>query len=563
MSTPQPAGHEIEELPPPHDEFWDHTTSDTLAFLRELRSEHRRRRLGSVAYVVYVGVLFGGIYGAPYVIAALKATVPDAATAPATGAVVAAAVCAVLLALLIALLRDGAWRGPALVDPATTAWVVSSPVRIGALVRPRLRVSLLVMGLVGVVAGAFGGLEVHVLAGGSAAALAGAGAFGAGVVAVLGTALAAFVEVGAAGWARRLGSARAAGIWAAVALVAGVVVWAEAVRRSGGSGAVDLTVQVLLWSGPWGWAAQPLVAATPAGAGLVPAWPLAAVAAAGVGAVVAVLADRHVGEVPVRELRRRAQTVSDVSGAVFTLQPRRARLVVQAAQGWTPRRGGRIRVPRTARMLVPWRDATALLRMPSRALWGLVWLVVALWLVSARDEVLLRYGALLAAYLSAAQLVEPARVDADDVGRMRILPVAASRQAIEHAIVPAVAMLVVSGGWIAVAAVVSGGGDGPNSLTGWPPAWRVAIAVPALVGAALVSAFRGWAPMGAFGGGSSPVGDAGPAIVMLWYLRGPLVALLLLTPLALDLGEPIAWAVLAAILMLQWTGSRAAAVLRG
>jgi hypothetical protein len=556
----------------PADDAWEDTTAETLGYLADLRREHRRQRIGSAAYVGYVVVLFGGIYGAPYVLATLSAPVPAAAAAARTGAVVACAAAAVLSACLVALVRDGGWRGPALLDPATTVWVLTAPVRVGALLRPRLRVTLATAAVVGAVTGAAVGLEVHVLAGGASGDLAAAGAAALAVTAVLGTAIAAFVEQGRARVARWGGSPRGAALWLVPAGLAVLTVW---LGTGGGSSAVADTVgRAALWSGPWGWAAQPLVAATPSGRRLAGGpgsgepW---LVLAAAVAAVAATLADRRIDGVPARVLRARAQTVAVVSAAAYTLQPRMARLAVQSAAGWTPGRGVRLPMPQrpamlAASLLVPWRDLTGLLRMPSRLFWGLAWAGLALWLNGAAAGALPAFGVLVATYLAAAQLVEPARLDADDPRRMRITPASGSRLALLHAAVPLVLLLVICAGWLAGSAGLGSGGWSAGPLgSGWRSAraWLVVLAVPGLVGAALVSAFRGWAPSSGLSGAPTAFGDPGPAGTLLWYARGPIAALVLLTPLAIGRGDPVTWAVVAAGVMLQWAARRGDKIVHG
>jgi hypothetical protein len=83
-----------------------------------------------------------------------------------------------------------------------------------------------------------------------------------------------------------------------------------------------------------------------------------------------------------------------------------------------------------------------------------------------------------------------------------------------------------------------------------------------LVGAALVSAYRGEVPMGLLVGAASPIGDTGPAQILAWYLRGPLVALVLLIPVALDLSFAIDAAWVAGGLLLWWASRRAESVVR-
>jgi hypothetical protein len=88
-----------------------------------------------------------------------------------------------------------------------------------------------------------------------------------------------------------------------------------------------------------------------------------------------------------------------------------------------------------------------------------------------------------------------------------------------------------------------------------------ALACVPLVGAALVSAYRGDIPSSILIGVQTPIGDTGPLQVMLWYLRGPLMALVMLVPLALGRA---AWldALLTALVTLRWARSRAEATLR-
>jgi hypothetical protein len=228
----------------------------------------------------------------------------------------------------------------------------------------------------------------------------------------------------------------------------------------------------------------------------------------------------------------------------------------------------RLPAPRHRSLLLPWRDATALLRMPSRLIWGLLWLAAAAALITAgasqadanaggtaAARAIARLGlsvpALVAGYLAAAQLVEAARLDADDPRPAKTLPVAARQLAVGHAVVP----LLVLGVGLVVAEVtalsVRASGSGVLEL---------ALASPALVGAALVSAYRGDLPLSLLVGAPTPMGGTGPGQAVLWYVRGPLVALILLLPLALGLSA-VQDAAVAAMIMISWARSRAHRVL--
>ncbi|MFI5621307.1 hypothetical protein [Streptomyces sp. NPDC051567] len=156
-------------------------------------------------------------------------------------------------------------------------------------------------------------------------------------------------------------------------------------------------------------------------------------------------------------------------------------------------------------------DATALPRAPGRTARAVVWAAVAVALLCLDGvPAPVTLTALPAGYLAAAQLAEPARLEADDVRRAAHLPWSAPGP------VPAAGLLVLSGLGAAVAA-----GTGL-----WSDRLLVPAApVPALVGAALVSAYRGPVPAHLMLGSATPLGDTGPLGALLRQVRGPLVTL--------------------------------------
>jgi hypothetical protein len=168
-------------------------------------------------------------------------------------------------------------------------------------------------------------------------------------------------------------------------------------------------------------------------------------------------------------------------------------------------------------------------------------------------------GALLAGYLAAAQLVEPARVDADDPRRAANLPYTFDKLAQRHAIVPAAVLGVLGLAGAAVTATVAG------SLAGLG---LTLIATPALVAGALVGAYRGPVPGVLWVGADTPVGNTGGQQVLVWYLAAPVVTVMLLVAPAADmlLGRAasdrwlrdIAWGIGAGAALLYWAGRRAA-----
>jgi hypothetical protein len=525
---------EDDALPAEDDASWSEITAQTLRLVRQARAGHRRARLREQAYTGYLATLAVLIYVAPSVARALQA--PAAAPRGGLPPGFVPSALAVALVVLVALVRDGQWRGPVLLDQAATAWLLPLPLRREALLRPRLRAALLTAGALGAGAGAVGGVLLRLVAGGSAVRFAAAGALAGGTVLVLGTALAALVEA-ADDATRRALRRGGAGLWALPAAPLALLITPD-----------DAVSRVLR-----------------------AVWP--ALLGAGLAAAVtaAVLARRRITRVTNATLRSRAAAVTAVTQALGTLQPRRARMLVETAQGRAPRTRWRLPVPRHRALLVPWRDATAVLRSPARLVWAVLWTGAAMPLLTAAGAAsgsarfALAVTGLGAGYLAAAQLAEGARLDADDPRTARSLPLGSTRLALGHLTTP-----------IAGLAVAAGPAAGFVALAG-PPSWQVRpalvlllAAIPALAGAALVSAFRGEVPLSLMvtpGGATSPAGDPGPVLVLLWYVRGPLAAVLLLLPAVLGAGpgavpgaQVLAGAAAGAV-MAAWASGRARRVL--
>jgi hypothetical protein len=543
-----------EGLPPESDPTWDETTADTLALLRTLRREHRRARMREAAYWSYVATLAVGVYVAPYVV---RATRQEHGTDGSMPAGLLPGIVAAALLVLVALVRDGLWRGPVLLDPATAGWLLPLPIRREALLQPRLNRALVTGALLGAALGGVGGVLLRLAVGGSVPLLALAGAAGGCLVMVLGVAAGALAEAAGAGLRtalRRIGTA----LWALPAVpVALALVPADRPTARG-------IATALLWSGPWGWAVQPLAAALHLPADAAPAtfWPLSVAGAAAVAAVTVVAARQRLGSIDNALLRVRAATVSAVTQSVGTLQPRRARLLVEAAQGRVPDTRRRLPVPRWRPLLLPWRDATALLRSPTRLVWGLLWFAVATPLGSAAGpthglrRLELAAGALLAGYLAVAQLVEGARLDADDSRVLRGLPLGWPAVVLGHVVTPLAVLLLAGAAAVPVLALAGPTGGSPLAALG-----LLGPALPALVGGGLVSAYRGDVPLGMlYSGAPSPTGDPGPLLLVLWYVRGPLAAIVLLVPFVLG-GPPLVTAGVAAAAMIGWAVVQARRVL--
>lgn len=496
-------------------------TVRVLALLRRLRREHLREQAGSIAFAAYVVVLAMVVYGTSLLpwLRGLggTATAVTGAGAHALAVATPALVAALALALL-AVLRDALWRGPVTLSTPAAGWLLPLPIDRARLLRPRLRVSA---GL-GVFGGAVLGLPVAIVL--AAAGLADHGGFAPLLAATAGACAAlGLLGVGVSGLVERYpAGARAVRVAGPVgALYALLLVVHAGLATRGPVPGVLGTIE--LWLGPWGWAAQPVLAA--AGRS-TPGWQLAMVLLVVLALVAAVLADRVAPGIPARSLRTRARAVASFSTAMTTLNPRDAAQVVRQARA-RPVRWLRLPAPRHRSLVVLWRDATGLLRAPSRPAWALLLTGAGLVLCAMSvgrglyTSLALLAGGLVAGYLAAAQLFEPARLDADDPRRAGNLPFRFDRLALRHAVLPLVLTGVLAEAAGGVAAVLAGSAA-PLALP--------LLAVPALVAAAMVSAYRGPVPAVAQLGTDTPMGNTAMVQVVGWYVAGPLVAVVLLLP---------------------------------
>ena len=173
---------------------------------------------------------------------------------------------ALALLVLLMLVRDALWRGPVTVPGATVDWLLGTPVDRRRLLRPRFRLSasgaIAAGAAVGIVpAAALVALGLGGRDGGDVLRLTGTGLLSAALLFAAGTGLAGLIERHPASWpwVRRATPVAVA----AAALLGGIAAWAA-------FGTLPAVVNtVLLWSGPWGWAAQGLTAL--AGHGALPA----------------------------------------------------------------------------------------------------------------------------------------------------------------------------------------------------------------------------------------------------------------------------------------------------
>ncbi|MFJ9518500.1 hypothetical protein ACIRPK_09575 [Kitasatospora sp. NPDC101801] len=533
----------------------DDWTDETLALLRALRAPHRRSRAKSVGFAVYCVVLILIIWGG---VPSLGLFLQASMGADYTGhggdllAAMPAGITAIGLATFLLLVRDGLWRGPVVPPRAAADWLLIHPVRPRPVLRPWFWLSCAVAAFPGLVAAVGGmvalGLTVRA---GLPAALGWCLLGGLGMP-LLATCAALVVERSdrAARWVRRLTPyltllILALAVQSGLAVAGHPVAWLESVE---------------LWSGPWGWAAIAALAPTPAA--VAGGWVAAGLLLASTAAAL-VLADRAAATVPLARLRERARTAAGVLAALRTVELRSARLAVNSANGSSRQRRVRLPAPRRAWLVVPWRDTLALLRSPARLGRAVVLTVpAALCAVLAHGATgglswLATAVALVFGYLAVAQLLEPARIETDDVRRASWSPYPFAGLMLRHAIVPTLAAVLLG---LACTGALLAAGTGPA-------AWLAPAAAPALVAAGLVNACRGvlrkdlmFSPAQGAGGGT------GPVLFAAWYAAGPAVGVAVLTPLfssalragsAGPVGRAALMALVIAVLLLRWAQARA------
>ncbi len=533
----------------------DDWTDEALALLRALRAPHRRNRFKQVAFGLYCTLLILVIWGGvPSFGLFLQASMGADYTTHGPGLLAAlpSGIAAVGLATLLLAVRDGLWRGPVVPPRATTDWLLAHPVRPRPVLRPWFWLSCGLAALPGLVLAVGGmvalGLTVRV---GLPAAL-GWCLVGGVCLPLLGVCAGLLVQHSprAARWARTL-TPYATVLVLALAVQSGLAVAGHP---------VPWLERVELWSGPWGWAGIAALAPTPAA---VPGGWFAAALLLVPTALGLVLADRAVATVPLPLLRERARTAAGVLAALRTVELRAARLAVAGASGGGRPLRVRLPAPRRPRLVLYWRDTLSLLRAPARlgravlltvpallcavlahgARGGLSWAVTVL--------------ALLFGYLAAAQLLEPARIETDDVRRASWSPYPFAELMLRHAVVPAgLGLLLAAAG--AGAVLASGGGAA---------AWLAPLAVPPLVAAGLVNACRGAARRDLLYRSAQPSGGStGVAVFAAWYAAGPAVALpVLALPFsaalrggsASSLVQALVIALVLAALLLYWAHARA------
>ncbi len=512
------------------------STAATFSLLRELRRGRGRKQAASAAYWAYLIVIIVVSYGGSLIVTTYRALhhpPPATAEAPRLLNAAPAALTALALLVFLVLLRDALWRGPVTVPQATADWLLGTPVSRRRLLRPRFRWAAAGALLVGVVAGIVPAAVLVALglggpSGSYVLRLAGTAMVSMGLLFALATGLAGLIErYPAAGrWVR---TATPVALGAAV-LLGGLAAWAGFGHGVGQQSAVRAAT-VLLWSGPWGWAAQPVIAA--AGHAVPgslagtpdPWWPLALALLAGTALAALAWADRVVAGVPAAALRARARTLGAMSAAALSMNTRG---IATAYTGAGTRRARfRLPPPRRRELVLLWRDLLALLRSPARLVSAVLLALLAAALAAVaghgRPVSLVLVGcALSLGYLAAAWLCEGARLDADDPRRSAQLPFRYESLAWWHGAVPCLVLLAAVGVPAAVAGIVSGD---------LRPLVLLAVTIPVLVGGALANVFRGSFSPSLLVGADTPVGNTAALGIVFWYAWGTLLAVLPMTVL--------------------------------
>jgi hypothetical protein len=411
---------------------------------------------------------------------------------------------AVALVGLVSVARWGTWQGPVVFAAPDVPFLLGAPLRRSVLAaRPFAR------GLgAGAGAGAVvGGVALVGLAGEGRGIDAGRAiglVAGVALLGVLGVAGAGRVQCSAR-WARAIGLA----LPASLAVGAGLV----AVARASAAGR-----RIVLWSGPWGWALQPV-------SGTAAASLLALALLAGVTALVVAAAARGFEHCPTERHAVRAEARSGAMASAWGLDARTARLSLRRAAGPARRRAMRsLRAPRHPELAIPWRDATAALRAPQRTLGSAALAAgAAAVAIAAADRPAAVAVAALGSYVAASTLLEPLRVEIDRPSASRVLlrrPF--GRILLGHIAVP---IAVMAAGAAAAAVVLAVAGALP-ARGGALALTAIAIGPAIVLCAALSSRRGGRVPVSVLAMGSA--GDpSGGGIVVAWLLAWPVGAMVL------------------------------------
>jgi hypothetical protein len=469
-----------------------------LAYLRDCQRGHRRKSGWDRFTDAYTVLLFATL-GGYLAFAALRESAISHAEAVGFIDELVRWAPPVLLLLFVSALRYSTWQGPVLFSLPDVEWLLSAPLSHAEIVGRRLRRGLAIAASLGAALGLATFVVVEAELGVAAWPLLGATVGGLASLGLL---------AGAAGWLIECSPQRARIVLRASPLAIPV----------GATLALAPSVvdgDLALWSGPWGWAAGPVIAAA---GGSAPDWPYQATLLAVTALAMVAIAWRSAGSAPTEELAHRAGLRSGLVAALYFADVRGAALLVRrAGESLLGMRRIRLRRPRSSRLAVPWRDALSILRAPSRIGWALLLTIAGASAVAAApDSRAVVAASVLVGYAAATRLVEPLRLEADQPDAHHVLPWRWGDLLLLHCAVPVLSLTVL--GVLAVSAA---------SLAGLLPAaaaWS-ALALCPLVSATFVLSAAIAGQRGPF-----PIellllgGDVGAVVLLVWLMTGPILA---------------------------------------
>jgi hypothetical protein len=410
-----------------------------------------------------------------------------------------------LLLLAVALIaRWGSWQGPAVFARADIGFMLGAPLPRAGLTAPRLRWSLVRGAVAAVVAGAV----VLVGLGGRGRSVAVDSAAGL----LVGLALCGALAVALA-WGVQC-SARASGLLGRLVPVAALVSVGMVLLSNSGS----LGRELALWSGPWGWATQPV--------GGVPAarWGAALVLLAVTSVAACWIALRNAAACSTERHAVRAEAREGAVASLSALDVRTAQLALRRVDDRRHRRPWRSRIPAPSHpaLAVPWRDATATLRAPGRLAEAA--LLVAAGMVLALTNATHFLDAALAGllvYLAVTRLLEPLRIEVDAPGAARNLLVRRFGSVLlSHVAVPLTIVAVAAGLTIVPCALTHVIVAQPGKL-----ALLALVTLPTAALCAALSARRGGRmPLSVLFFASGPDPSGGGLVIVGWLVMWPAIA---------------------------------------
>jgi hypothetical protein len=405
-----------------------------------------------------------------------------------------------LFALMWGVLHHATWQGPVLFSAPELQWVLSAP--LGR--RPVVLTRMLRAFLFAVVAGILGGLMAAIIA-----ATTTDSAF---LVAWLASAP-AFMAVGFIAVALSWHVERSV-TWSVVVLRATPVFVAFGALATYAI-ATGREVPVL-WSGPWGWAAAPLLAASGASA---PGWGFGLLLLLVVMIATLVLAVSAAGDYSEEEMWRRAEARSAAAAALFFGDVRTVRRVAKRSRtrGAVRARTAKLIHFRNPMLAIVSRDLQALRRSPGRLAVAVLFTAGGFAAaVAATQRPIFGVLAFLGLYIAGSRLLEPIRVEVEQPDAHLILPWKWGTTMVLHCVVPTLALAIL--GLLGLAIVTIAGFVGVGAL----PALVLVtpFTAAAIVTAGAVSASRKPFPVDMMISGA----DSGAFLVVLWMLAGPVLA---------------------------------------